>query len=202
MKSLRLITALIVLSAASAAFAQSEAHQHKAADPNAPKSEAQKSFDTLKNLAGVWSAKVTLDPPMPNVDDKLPAQVSLRVTSRGNAIVHEMYQAGVPDDPSKYDHPTTMLYVDGDRLTLVHYCDAGNRPRMVARTSPDSNKVEFDFVDISGGTERGHMDHAVFTAIDANHHIEDWTYIMPNGKPMHAHLDLQRVTTGGSSSGL
>jgi hypothetical protein len=202
MKSLRLITAIFVLSAASAAFAQSDAHQHKAADPSAPKSDAQKSFDTLKSLAGVWTAKLTLDPPVPDMDDNVPTQISLRVTSRGNAIVHEMYKAGVPDDPTKWDHPTTMLYVDGDRLTLVHYCDAGNRPRMVARSSPNGKTVEFDFVDISGGNEHGHMHHAVFTAIDANHHTEDWIYMLPNGKPMHAHFDLQRITTGSSSAGL
>jgi len=51
-------------------------------------------------------------------------QVSLRVTSRGNALVHEMNESGTPDDPTHYDHPVTMLYLDGDRLLLTHYCDA------------------------------------------------------------------------------
>jgi hypothetical protein len=37
------------------------------------------------------------------------------------------------------------------------------------------------------------MNHAVFTVIDANHHLEDWTYIMPGDKPIHAHFDLQRA---------
>ena len=37
------------------------------------------------------------------------------------------------------------------------------------------------------------MHHAVFTFIDANHHTEDWTYMMPGDKPMHAHMDLQRT---------
>jgi hypothetical protein len=64
---------------------------------------------------------------------------------------------------------------------------------MVARTSPDGKTVEFDLVDISGGTQRGHMQHAMFTVIDANHHTEDWTYMMPGDKPMHAHFDLQRA---------
>jgi hypothetical protein len=86
-----------------------------------------------------------------------------------------------------------MLYVDAKGLNLIHYCDAGNRPHMVAKTSPDSKTVEFDFVDISGGTEHGHMHHAVFTVIDANHHTEDWTYMLPGDKPVHAHFDLQRV---------
>jgi hypothetical protein len=120
-------------------------------------------------------------------------QLSLRVTSRGNALVHEMQEAGKPLDATKYDHPVTMFYVDGDRLTLIHYCDAGNRPHMVGKLSPDGKKVEFEFVDLSGGNEYGHMYHAVFTLVDANHHIEDWTYMMPGDKPMHAHMDLVKT---------
>jgi hypothetical protein len=160
--------------------------------PGYAQSDAQKSFDQLKTLAGTWQGPVTATPPQPNWGDK-PVQVSLRVTSRGNALVHEMKEAGSADDPTKNDHPVTMLYLDGDHLTLVHYCDAGNRPRMVARTSPDGKKVEFDFADLSGSNEYGHMYHAVFTSIDANHHIEDWTYMGPGDKPVQAHMDLQRT---------
>ncbi len=201
MKTLRFVLAAVVMSLCAVAFAQSDAHAHKAVDNSAPKSEAQKSFETLKTLAGTWTAKLTLDPPIPNLDVNMPSEISLRVTSRGNALVHEMYAVGIPDDPTRYDHPVTMLYLDGNNLTLVHYCDAGNRPRMVARTSPDGKTVEFDFVDISGGTQRGHMHHAVFTVIDANHHTEDWIYMLPGDKPMHAHFDLQRTKTGSGASG-
>jgi len=67
------------------------------------------------------------------------------------------------------------------------------RSRMVARTSRDGKTVEFDFVDVAGGTEYGHMHHAVFTVIDATHHTEDWTYMEPGDKPVRGHLDLQRV---------
>ena len=187
MESLRFVLSVVLVSLCTMAFAQSDAQKPVA------QSDAQKSFDTLKTLAGIWTAKLTVDPPMPDMNDKdMPGQISMRVTSRGNALVHEIYAVGVPDDPTRYDHPLTMLYLDGNRLTLIHYCDAGNRPRMVARTSPDGKAVEFDFVDISGGTQRGHMHHAVFTLIDANHHTEDWTYMMPGDKPVHAHFDLQR----------
>jgi phage tail protein X len=64
---------------------------------------------------------------------------------------------------------------------------------MAARTSLDGKTVEFDFLDLSGGNEYGHMYHAVFAIIDANHHIEDWTYMMPGDKPVRAHLDLKRA---------
>ena len=194
MKFHRFMLSVVLMSLSTVAFAQTDAPKPVA------QSDAQKSFDTIKSLAGVWDAKLTLNPPMPGMNDKdTPGQISMRVTSRGNALVHEMYSVGVPDDPTRYDHPLTMLYLDGDRLNLIHYCDAGNRPHMIARTSPDGKTVEFDFADISGGTQRGHMHHAVFTVIDANHHTEDWTYMMPGDKPMHAHFDLQRASTIAST---
>jgi hypothetical protein len=177
MKSLRLIPSLMVLlSLCAVAFAHTEG----------PKSDAQKSFDSLKALAGSWEGHVTTVPPQPDIEGK-PAHLSLRVTSMGNAMVHEMTGEGRPDDP------ITMLYLDGDRLLLTHYCDAGNRPRMTGKMSPDGKTVEFDFLDVSGSTQYGHMHHAVFTMIDANHHTEDWTYMMPGDKPVHAHFDLQRT---------
>ena len=188
MKSHRLmISAVVLMSLSAVVFAQSNAQKSEV-----QKSEAEKSFDSLKTLAGTWHGPVTVEPPQPDMPDGTVGQISLRVTSRGNALVHEMQEAGTPLDPTKYDHPVTMLYLDNDRLLLTHYCDAGNRPRMVARTSADGKKVEFDFLDVAGGTQYGHMHHAVFTIIDANHHIEDWTYMMPGDKPVRAHMDLKR----------
>ena len=79
------------------------------------KSDAQKSFDKLKTLAGAWHASVTIDPPMKDMKDGHMADVTLRVTSRGNALVHEFQEAGTPLDATKYDDPITMLYLDGDK---------------------------------------------------------------------------------------
>jgi hypothetical protein len=190
MKSHRiLISAFILMSICTVVFAQSDTQ--KPTD-KVVVSDAQKSFTQLKTLAGAWQGPVTVEPPQPDMGSAV-MQLTLRVTSRGNALVHEMKEAGTPDDPAHYDHPVTMLYLDADRLLLTHYCDAGNRPRMVARASADRKKVEFDFLDVAGGTEYGHMHHAVFTFVDANHHTEDWTYIMPGDKPLHAHFDLQRT---------
>jgi len=154
---------------------------------------AQKSFDSLKTLAGSWEGPVTVTPAMPEMPMDKPVHVSLRVTSRGNALVHEMQEAGATEDATRYDHPVTMFYLDGDRLLLTHYCDAGNRPRMAAKASPDGKTVEFDFVDLSGGNQFGHMYHAKFTIVDANHHVEEWTFMMPGDKPMHARMDLQKT---------
>jgi hypothetical protein len=189
MRTLRHTLSAVLLLLSTVAFAQSEAHKMDAPIA-APKSDAQISFDTMKTLAGEWEGPVNV-PEMPQMSNGKPLHVSLRVTSRGNALVHELQEAGTPLDATKYDHPVTMLYLDGDQLTLIHYCDAGNRPRMIGKMSPDGKTVEFEFKDISGSTEY-HMHHAVFTIIDANHHTEEWTFMMKD-KPIHAHFDLKRI---------
>jgi hypothetical protein len=187
MKSLRILLPIVLLSLSTvAAVAQSD---------------AQKSFNQLKTLAGTWEGQVTIVPPQHDMGNGTQMEISLRVTSRGNAIVHEMHEAGKPDDPARYDHPLTMLYLDGDRLLLTHYCDAGNRPRMAGKVSPDGKTVEFEFLDVAGSTQYGHMHHAVFTVIDANHHTEDWTYMMPGDKPAHAHMDMTRAQNGNGVAG-
>lgn len=195
MKSVRLVLSVALMSLGTVAFAQTDAHKMGEPKAAAPKSEAQISFDALKTLAGDWEGSVKTDMPVAAKVDIKPLHISIRATSRGNVLVHEMQEAGTPLDATKYDHPVTMMYVDtdGDRLTLVHYCDAGNRPRMTGKTSPDGKTLEFDFADLSGSNKYGHMYHSVFTFIDANHHTEEWTYMMPGDKPVHARMDLQRA---------
>ena len=193
MKSRCINLSVVLLLLSTTAFAQSHDHKTDAVKTPATKSDAQKSFETMKSLAGDWEGPVKTDLPVSaNVDIK-PLHVSMKVTSRGNVLVHEFQEAETPLDPTKYDHPVTMLYVDENRLTLVHYCDAGNRPRMTGQISPDGKTLEFEFADLSGGDKYGHMYHAVFTLIDENHHVEDWTYMMPGDKPVHAHFDLHRT---------
>ncbi len=132
---------------------------------------------------GTWTGSVTTDPPNPDIAG--PIQVTMRVASRGNVLVHEIAPGGVPEP--------TMIYLDGNRLTLVHYCESGNRPRMVARKSRDQKTVEFDFVDISGSTEPAYLHDFVFTIIDVDHHAEDWTFMLPGDKLLRAHFDLKRA---------
>jgi hypothetical protein len=204
MKTVRLMFSIALLSLATVAVAQSDAHEHgqdtaaqkaEPQKPAAPKSEGQKSFEWMKSLAGEWQGSVTVNPPIKEMKGDTKLHATIRVLSRGNTIAHEFQEAGTPLDAKKYDHPLTMIYVNDDQqLNLIHYCDAGNRPRMAGKVSPDGKKVEFDFVDLTGPTKYGHMHHAVFTYIDENHHIEEWTYMLPGNKPMQARMELTRVS--------
>lgn len=163
MKSHRVVLTVVLTLLSTAAFAQSD---------------AQKSFEKLKMLSGSWKGSY----------EGKPMQATLRVTSMGNAIVHEMKGEG-PDDP------ITMLYLDGDRLLLTHYCDAGNRPRMEGKLSPDGKTLEFNFLDVGNYSSKqgGHMQHATFTFVDADHHTEDWIFMLEGKPDMHAHLEMERT---------
>ena len=165
MKSRIALSVLFVLIAATAF----------AADTAVTQSDAQKSFDKLKTLAGSWEGSF----------EGKPLHVTLRVTSMGNAVMHEM-NGGGPEDP------ITMFNLDSDRLLLTHYCDAGNRPRMVGKMSPDGKTLDFDFLDVSGSTKQGHMQHVTINFIDADHHTEKWEFAMADGKTEGGLVDLKR----------
>jgi hypothetical protein len=171
--------------------AQTHDHPAAAATAAAPSAEATQAFALIKSLSGRWQGTFL----NPETQKPITMETSLRVTSRGNSVVHEMKGAGDADDPGKNDHPITMFYIDGGNLLLTHYCDAGNRPRMSARLSPDGKQVDFDFLDVAGPLTYGHMQHVRFTFVDSTHHLEQWTWAMPNGKTMGAEMDLHRVET-------
>ena len=167
--------AILIILVATAAVALPQ--QMPMPKTSGPQSDAQKAFEKLKTLAGSWEGSIM----------GMPVQVTIRVTSSGNAILHEGTSSGMKDNP------ITMLYVDSDRLLLTHYCDSGNRPRMQGKLSPDGKTVTFDFLDVSGNAQRFLMHDAAFTLIDANHHIEEWTYIVSGKPPIRGRAEFQRT---------
>src|ERR1700674_5776405 len=100
---MRKLTLLIIL-VATAAVALPQQMQMMP-KTSGPQSDAQKAFEKLKTLAGSWEGTYI----------SMSGKITIRVTSTGNAILHEMTASGRPDDP------ITMIYVDGDRLLLTHF---------------------------------------------------------------------------------
>ena len=167
--------AILIILVATAAVALPQ--QMPMPKTSGPQSDAQKAFEKMKTLAGSWEGSIM----------GMPVQITIRVTSSGNAILHEGTSSGMKDNP------ITMLYVESDRLLLTHYCDSGNRPRMQGKLSPDGKTVTFDFLDVSGNAQRFLMHDAAFTLIDANHHIEEWTYILSGKPPIRGRGEFQRT---------
>lgn len=176
MKPPRSMLSIVMLAVCAIASAQS-ANQPVAAPPN-----AQKTFALMKTLAGNWQGLVTADNPAWSTDK--PISLSIRVASHGNALIHEL-DTGGPE--------VTVFYVENDHLALTHYCDFGNKPHLVARPSMDGHTIDFQLADLAGSDQMGHVTDGVFTVIDPNHHLEDWTFVPPGIKPVHAHINFKRM---------
>jgi len=156
------IAALLLL-AATAAFAQTD---------------AQKAFTAIKNLPGTWEQKAP---------DGQVLQVTFKVTSGGSAVMSEIMGHGADDMISVFHMD------GANRLLMTHYCGAGNQPRMQASVSPDGKTITFNFVDATNlaTPDAGHMQRMVLTLVDDNHHTEEWTFL-DHGKEMKEVFDLHR----------
>ncbi len=165
---MRKLTILLILVVASVVAMAQEPPK------TATQSDAKKAFEKLKTLAGSWHGSI----------GDLPTQATIRVTSGGSAIMHDAFMAST--------NKITMIYLEGDRLFLTHYGGEGNRPRFEGKLTPDGKSVEFSFLDVAGGTQRGLMKHMMFTIVDANNHVVEVTYILPDGKSVQARGEFQR----------
>jgi hypothetical protein len=162
MKTLRIAACTLMLLSTTAVFAQSD---------------AQKSFDQLKSLAGSWEGKNSQGQPV---------QVSYRMTAGGSALMSEINGHG--------EDMISMIHLDGaNRLLLTHYCAVGNQPRMLASASPDGKTITFNFVDATNldTPQSGHMDHLVIAMLDPKHHTEEWNFT-DHGKQTKEVFDLTR----------
>jgi hypothetical protein len=142
-------------------------------------SDAQKVFDHMKTLAGSWHGTIMGT----SID------VTIRLTSSGTAILHE----GNTDGGRPPNHEITMFYIDGNRLLATHYCDAGNQARFEGKLSADGKSSEFTFLDVAGSTKGGLLKRIVFTTVDENKHVVEFTFIRPDGKPMELRGEFERV---------
>ena len=142
-------------------------------------SDAQKMFDQMKTLAGSWQGSIM----------GIPINITIRLASSGTVILHEANT----DGGRPPNHEITMFYVEGDRLLATHYCDAGNRARFEGKLSPDGKASEFNLLDVAGSTRGGLVKRMVFTMIDANKHVVEFTFIKPDGKPIDLRGEFERT---------
>jgi len=155
--------AALLLLAATAAFAQTD---------------AQKAFTAIKNLPGTWEQKAP---------EGKGLQVTFKVTAGGSAVMSEIMGQG-PEDMITMFHLDGP-----NRLLMTHYCGAGNQPRMQASLSPDGKTITFTFVDATNLTtpDAGHMQKMILTLLDENHHTEEWIFL-DHGKETKELFDLHR----------
>lgn len=174
-----LAAATIVLAALTVAVAQSN--------------DAANTYATLKTFDGYWVGSATTDCPKCNFDTPK-FYLRIRVTSSGNAIIHEM---GGPAQGLGPDHmgDVTVFYLEDGNVLGTHYCDADSRSHLKAVPSAEPGTLAFELVDVTGSTKFGYVSGITFKALSPDHHVEVLTFVFGNKQVMHATLDMQRVKT-------
>ena len=117
-----------------------------------PKENGAKAcFERIKKLSGEWVQK---DPQT----GKETVLLKYRVTAGGTAVEETV----MPGEPHEM---ITLYHMDGDSLTLTHYCAVGNQPRMKA--TPASTPAKMEFKCVGGSNMKSHddmhMHHAVLS---------------------------------------
>ena len=140
-------------------------------------SDGQKAFEKMKTLIGSWQGTMA----------GKSITFTMRLTSSGNAILHEANSGSPPPD-----HEITTFYVDGDRLLATHYCDGGNRVRWEGKLSPDGKTIDFSFLDVAGSTRTGFVKRTAFTILDPSKQLIEFTFVMPDGKPVELRGEFER----------
>lgn len=140
---------------------------------------ATQAFDKLKTLAGHWEATT----------DKGKVTTSFELVSGGTALVEHMSMAGEKE-------MLTVYFIDGDRLLLTHYCEAGNQPRMQAAAfDPKSSVIDFGFIDATNmpDANAGHMHHVTVKLNSPSELAEDWTFYQGGKASMTVPILYHRV---------
>src|ERR1700751_3284856 len=132
MKPLRLMPSVVVVMSAVVLISLSTVGL---AQSDAQKSDAQKSFDKLKTLAGSWEGHVTTVPPEADIEGKL-VQATLRVTSMGNALMHELTGARCPRMKRRWNSTFSTSPAARSTDTCTTPCSPSSTPTITPRTGP------------------------------------------------------------------
>jgi hypothetical protein len=160
-----------------AALAQEKKQAKQEHEPEYSKILPNPAFDKIKGLEGEWIGTV----------GGTSSKMSYKVVSDGSAVMLVMEGHG----PS--DEMITMFHPDGEQLLMTHYCSAKNQPRMKFVKGDDPNVLRFEFLDATNLADPkiGHMAGLTLKLLDANHHIQEWTF-REAGKEETATFDIRR----------
>ena len=126
---------------------------------------ALKLFELVRSLSGEWVGESTKG---------WVESASYQVLAGGTAVL-ETTRFISPSDSGM----ATVFHLDGDRVLLTHYCEAGNQPRLHATAfDPVARTATFSFLDGTGMASRdvGHMDKVVIRFIDGDHFESQWSW--------------------------
>ncbi|HEV2287453.1 MAG TPA: hypothetical protein VGR81_00710 [Candidatus Acidoferrales bacterium] len=148
------------------------------AHAGAAPSKAAAAFQKLKTLTGHWEGKDA---------DGNAVKSSFQLIAGNTAVMETLDMPGM-------DEMVTLYSIDGDSISLMHYCPTGNQPHMRAHPAPGEVKSLVFAFEGAGNLPNlavGHEQRLVMQFLGANHIIERWTW-RKNGKDTLMVYDLTR----------
>lgn len=147
-------------------------------------------FERIKKLDGAWRARSTKG---------WEENQQFHVIAKGTAVTSESAPGANPTGTATAPLAPmlTVYHMDGDRLLLTHYCEAGNQPRMVATSVEDDGRtVHFSFLDATNlaSNTAGHMHSVVMTFSDDDHFSERWSWYQNGKEQWMESVQNERVT--------
>jgi hypothetical protein len=145
-------------------------------------------FERIKKLDGAWRARSTKG---------WEENQQFHVIAKGTAVTSESVPGANPTGTAPLAPMLTVYHMDGDRLLLTHYCEAGNQPRMVATSVEDDGRtVHFSFLDATNlaSNSAGHMHSVVMTFSGDNHFSERWSWYQNGKEQWMESVQNERVT--------
>jgi len=149
-------------------------------------------FERIKNLDGAWHTRSTKG---------WEENQQFHVIAKGSAVTSESVPVANPTGNAPVAPMLTVYHMDGDRLLLTHYCEAGNQPRMVATSIEDEGRtVHFSFLDATNlvSNSAGHMHSVVMTFSGDNHFSERWSWYQNGKEQWMESVQNERVTPSPS----
>lgn len=141
-------------------------------------SRAAAAFQELKNLAGHWQGT--------DAQGK-PVRSTFQMIAGDTAVMETLY-------PADMEAMVTLYSIDGDAISLMHYCPTNNQPHM--RAIPPAGAVKRLVFEFQGAGNLpdvavGHEYRLVMDLQDKDHIVERWTW-RENGKDSEMVYRLQR----------
>jgi len=138
------------------------------AAPGKTSPASQRAFQKMASLAGDWEGKD---------EHGMLAKTNFKVVAANTAVMETLAAPGM-------EEMVTLYSVNGDKLSIIHYCPTNNQPHMEA-TPPEGEVKDlvFEFKDARNmaSPAAGHQSKLALRFDDADHFTEIWTWTQ-NGK--------------------
>jgi len=135
---------------------------------------AHSPLDSFRKLEGTWSIQA---------DGKtLDIQVNYQVASKGTIVTEQ------------FGRELSVFAMDGTAVTMTHYCNVGNQPRLRLRPRNAQNVYEFDLFEVIGPIDgpADHVERVVYEFLTDKRIDLKIIWWHPSGKETEHYL-LERI---------